>query len=162
MQRYSAQFRNTILQKMIGPEKRTAPDLSEEYGVSVATIYGWKAKLKDGTLSVMGNESSSNERSPSEKLMLLLESKKVSEADMGEWLRRNGLHSQHLELWEQELRTLLERKGTEQNSEMKSIRKELKLRDKEIQRKDKALAELSTIIALQKKTSLLFQDPEDD
>jgi hypothetical protein len=45
---------------------------------------------------------------------------------------------------------------------MKAIRKELKLKDKEISRKDKALAELSTIITLQKKTSLLFQDPEDD
>jgi transposase len=69
---------------------------------------------------------------------------------------------QRLELWEQELRTLLEQRGTQQSREMKSIRKELKLRDKELQRKDKALAELSTIIALQKKTSLLFQDPEDD
>ena len=57
MQRYSVQFRNTILQKMIGPEKRKAADLSEEFGVSAATIYGWKSKLKDGTLSVMGNES---------------------------------------------------------------------------------------------------------
>ncbi len=52
MQRYSVQFRNTILQKMIGPEKRKAADLSEEFGVSAATIYGWKSKLKDATLSV--------------------------------------------------------------------------------------------------------------
>ena len=43
MQRYSVQFRNTILQKMIGPEKRKAADLSEEFGVSAATIYGWKS-----------------------------------------------------------------------------------------------------------------------
>ena len=47
MQRYSIQFRNTILQKMIGPEKRKPTDLSEEFGVSAATIYGWKSKLKD-------------------------------------------------------------------------------------------------------------------
>ena len=93
MQRYSVQFRNTILQKMIGPEKRKAADLSEEFGVSLATIYGWKLKLKDGTFSIMGNESTSHERIPSEKLMLLLESKDISGAEMGEWLRRNGLHS---------------------------------------------------------------------
>ena len=36
MQRYSVQFRNTILQKMIGPEKRKAADLSEEFGGSAA------------------------------------------------------------------------------------------------------------------------------
>ena len=32
MQRYSVQFRNTIMQKMISPEKRKAADLSEEFG----------------------------------------------------------------------------------------------------------------------------------
>ncbi|MDF1569181.1 MAG: transposase [Spirochaetaceae bacterium] len=69
MPRYSDQFRNKIIQKMIGPERRSAPDLAKEYGISVATIYGWKSKLKDGTLSVMSRESSSNERSPSEKLI---------------------------------------------------------------------------------------------
>ena len=64
MQRCSVQVRNTIMQKMIGPEKRKAADLSEEFGVSVATIYGWKSKLKDGTLSAMGNESTSHESLP--------------------------------------------------------------------------------------------------
>ena len=77
MQRYSVQFRNTILQKMIGPEKRQGADLSEEFGGAAATIYGWKSKLKDGTLSVMKNESTSHERIPSEKPMLLPESKNI-------------------------------------------------------------------------------------
>ncbi len=64
MQRCSVQVRNTIMQKMIGPEKRKAADLSEEFGVSAATIYGWKSKLKDATLSVKGNESTSHESLP--------------------------------------------------------------------------------------------------
>ena len=150
MQRYSVQFRNTILQKMIGPEKRKAADLSKEFGVSAATIYGWKSKLKDGTLLIMGNESTSHERIPSEKLMLLLEFiKEISGAEMGAWLRRNGLHSEHLGLWEQELRALVDQKDGDKSREMKEIRKELKKRDKELNRKDKALAEMSTIIALQ-------------
>ena len=45
MQRYSVQFRNTILRKMIGPEKRKAADLSEKFGFSAATIYGWKLSI---------------------------------------------------------------------------------------------------------------------
>ena len=81
--------------------------------------------------------------------MLLLESKNISEAEMGEWLRRIGLHSEHPGLWEQELRTLVDQKGGDKSREMKEIRKELKKRDKELNRKDKALAEMSTIIALQ-------------
>ncbi len=162
MARYSDQFRNNIIQKMVGPERRSAPDLSREYGVSVATIYGWKSKLKDGTLSVMSRQSSSNERSPSEKLMLLLESKQVPEDLMGEWLRKNGLHSQHLELWEEELKSLLNEKNSEQAHALKIARQEIRERDKEINRKNKALAEMSTLIALQKKTALLFQEYEEE
>ena len=94
--------------------------------------------------------------------MLLLESKKVTGDQMGEWLRKNGLHSQHLELWEQELKSLLNEKGSKQAKELKNVRNEIRERDKEIYRKDKALAELSTLITLQKKTALLFQEPEDE
>ena len=35
MQRYSVQFRNTILQKLIGPEKRKAAGLSKD---AIATV----------------------------------------------------------------------------------------------------------------------------
>lgn len=91
-------------------------------------------KAKDGTLSVMRNESTSHKRIPSEKLMLLLESKNVRGAEMGEWLRRNGLRSEHPGLWEQELRALVYQKGGDKSREMKEIRKELKKRYKELNR----------------------------
>ena len=81
--------------------------------------------------------------------MLLLESKNIREAEMGEWRRRNGLHSEHPGLWEQEFRGLVYQKGGDKTREMKEIRKELKKRDKVLNRKDKALAEMSTIIAVQ-------------
>ena len=162
MQRYSQQFRNMILHKMIGPQKRKAADLAAEYGVSLATINGWKAKLNHGTLLVMDNETNSTERSPTEKLMLLLEAYRIPQDELGEWLRRNGLHSQHLELWEQELKTLLTTTSNVQGKDLKLAHKRLKEQEKELAKKDKALAELTTIIALQKKTALLFEEREDD
>ena len=58
--------------------------------------------------------------------MFLLESKNIREAEMGEWLRRNGLHSEHLGLWEQVLWALVDLKGGDNSREMKEIRKELK------------------------------------
>ena len=50
MARYSAQFRNTILRKLLPPENRSARELAQEYGVTVATIYGWEAQLNLGML----------------------------------------------------------------------------------------------------------------
>lgn len=162
MQRYSKQFRNTILQKMIGPEKRSAPDLAAEYGVSAATIYGWKSKLKDGTLNLMADDVSNKDRSPSEKFALVLEARSIPEEEYGEWLRRNGLHSEHIALWEQELRSVLAHDIGAHDRQLKDVRKELKKKDKELKRKEKAITEMATIIALQKKTALLFPDHEDE
>jgi transposase-like protein len=52
MARYSAQFRNSVLTKMMPPESRTASDLAAEYGITVSTIYNWKARMKNGTRQV--------------------------------------------------------------------------------------------------------------
>lgn len=50
MAKYSAQFRNSILKKMMPPGNRSAVDLAAEYGITVSTIYNWKARMNNGTL----------------------------------------------------------------------------------------------------------------
>lgn len=54
---------------------------------------------------------------------------------MGEWLRVNELHSQHLTVWEQE---------------------------RELARKEQALSEAAIIILAQKEVSQTFPAPKDD
>jgi len=61
--------------------------------------------MKHGTLSTEGSDIlTPKQRSPGEKLQLLLESQKLSGEAKGEWLRQQGLHSEHVTLWEQELK----------------------------------------------------------
>lgn len=162
MARYSAQFRNTVLRKMLPPENRTAADLSAEYGISVATLYGWKAKMNNGTLQVDDGVQSNRRRKLSEKLSLVLESKSIPADELGTWLRDNGLHSEHLVVWEQEVRESMTQGEQQAREELRAAKKQIKKQQKELERKEKALAELSTIITLQKKTQLLFQDPGEE
>ncbi|OPY85238.1 MAG: hypothetical protein A4E65_00165 [Syntrophorhabdus sp. PtaU1.Bin153] len=84
MARCSAQFRNTIPRKLLPPENRYARELSQEYGITVATIYGWKAQLK--RLRMDEGEVSNRQRSLAEKFRLVLEAQKVSEEQKGSWL----------------------------------------------------------------------------
>jgi transposase len=96
------------------------------------------------------------------KFSLLLESRGIPEDEMGSWLRDNGLHSQHLAVWEQEVRESMTKGEQEAREELKAARKKIREQEKEINRKDKALAEMAAIVTLQKKTELLFQDPKED
>ena len=55
---------------------------------------------KEGTLGPGVPEPTiPKEKSNIEKFSVLLESRGVPEEEKGEWLRQNGLHSEHLILW---------------------------------------------------------------
>jgi len=93
-----------ILQKVLPPNNRPVHEVSKESGISVQTIYKWMQQVKDDTLGLgTPEEQIPRFKSELEKFSLLLESKAVPEHETGEWLRKNGLHSEHLSLWEQEL-----------------------------------------------------------
>ena len=162
MPRYSAQFRNTVLKKLLPPESRSALSLAREYNLSVATIYGWKAKMRDGTLNTEDGVQSNRSRQLAEKFSLLLESRSVGDETIGEWLRENGLHSQHLTVWEQEVRDAVTKSEQEAREELKAAKKKIREQERELARKEKALAEAAIIITAQKKISAMFLDPKDD
>ena len=162
MPRYSAQFRNTVLKKLLPPESRSALSLAREYNLSVATIYGWKTRMRDGTLRVDEGVLSNRGRQLGEKLSLLLESRSIGDDSRGEWLRENGLHSQHLAVWEQEVRDAVTKSEQEAREELKAAKKKIREQERELARKEKALAEAAIIITAQKKISAMFADPKDD
>ena len=79
---------------------KSAYQVAKEIGGNVATIGDWLNKHKSGSLVLDGSEGEPKpgSRSPVEKLALLMQSKPLAEAERGDWLRHNGLHSQHLSL----------------------------------------------------------------
>ena len=162
MARYSAQIRNVILKKLLPPENRTAASLAKEFSISVSTIYEWKAKLNHGTLHHEEGVLSNHDRPLAEKLMLLLESRTIDDASMGSWLRERGLHSQHLIVWELEVRDAVTKREQEVREELKAAKKKIREQERELARKDKALAEAAIIITTQKKTFALLQEHKDD
>ena len=113
-------------------------------------------------LQVDDGVQSNRGRKLTEKFSLLLESRGIAEDQQGTWLRENGLHTEHLTVWEQEVRDFMTKGEQQAREELKAIKKELKMNQKELDRKDKALAEMAAIIALQKKTARLLQDDEED
>lgn len=135
--------------------------VSAELGVTASCIYQWIKKAGNNTLSSDG-ELSPNKRSPREKFRLLLESRKVTAEKQGEWLRAHGLHSEHLTQYEQELSGMVEEKDDKKKEELKRLRLENRNLKRELERKDKALAETAALLALKKKVDEIWGDPRDD
>lgn len=150
--KYSKSFRNAILKKVLPPENRSVYSVAKEAGIAAITINSWLANLKTGTLTIdQDGDDPVNERSMKEKLELLLEHQQIPEDGKGEWLRQKGLHSEHVNLFKQEVTSLIVHKNDEKDKKIRELEKKLKEQDRELQRKDSALAEVVAILTLKKK-----------
>ncbi len=95
-----------------------------------------------------------------QKLKAISETISASEADVGCFLRKEGLHSQELNEWQDQALTSLEGfvKAGPTREEYDRLQEENKRLEREVLRKDKALAEASALLILQKKIALIWGD----
>jgi len=159
---YSRSVKVGILKKVLPPERRSIASVSDETGVSQQTIRNWINESNSGSLDDKAGEKSPRHLSSSEKYQLLMESKKIPKEGLGEFLRKRGLHSQHLTLWDQELVEMVKDNGKKEKQKVRDLQKKVRELEKELNRKDKALAETAALLVLKKKLDLLTGDPKDD
>lgn len=159
--RYSNGFRQSIMKRVVPPACQPVKEVSLEVGISEQTIRNWMEKAKSGRLDVADGEIAPGDRQASEKLKLVIESKGIEPERMGEWLRGQGLHSEHIALWEQELATIVADKDDATKAENQLLKKKLKETERELARKEKALAELAALLALKKKAAAIWGDDEE-
>ena len=150
--KYSKSFRNSILKKVLPPENRSVYSVAKEAGIAPVTINSWLANLKSGRMDLEQDEDNPvSERSMKEKLNLLLEFQNIPEERTGEWLRQKGLHSEHVGLFRQEIVSLMADKSDVKDKRIRELEKQIKQQQKDLQRKDSALAEVVAILTLKKK-----------
>jgi transposase len=156
--RYSNGFRQSILKRVLPPASQGLHEVSLEVGIAEQTIRNWIEQARNGRLNQADGEIAPGDRQASEKLKLVIESKSIEPELMGEWLRGQGLHSEHVALWEQELATIVANKDDALKHELQQTKKKLKETERELVRKDKALAELAALLVLKKKAEAIWGD----
>ena len=91
-----------------------------------------------------------------ERLQIVMEAAKVSEADLGAFLRSRGLHEAVLSEWRGAALAAL-RGPTKTSPEARRVR----VLEKELARKEKALAEAAALLVLKKKVQAIWGDEDD-
>jgi hypothetical protein len=138
--------------------------MSKEVGVSGASLSKWVREYGN-RLSVAKPRVEKMPRSwtAEQKLKAVTETTGLEEKELGEYLRREGLHSYHLEQWRQEVvGALNQQKRTRQEiSDRAKDKKRIRELERELRRKEKALAEASYLLFVQKKVQEMWGDKED-
>ena len=96
-----------------------------------------------------------------EKLAVVIEAAAVSDEDLGGFLRRKGLHGAQLNEWRQQVLSGLGKRPARSSKPSVDARRVKEL-EKELRRKDKALAETAALLVLQKKVQAIWGDGDDD
>lgn len=159
---YSRAVKLGVLKKVLPPEARSIVEVSRETGINDQTIRNWVKKSESGIFPDSLQESSPRFMSPKEKYQLVLEAAGVDNEQLGGFLRERGLHSEHLTIWDQELREMIDKKNDKKDQELKALKKRNQELEKELQRKEKALAEAAALLLLKKKLDALMGDQKGD
>ena len=148
--------------------------VARSLGIGNSTLNNWISKSRKQTLGEFSSRELltvngvPSERRPQdwsieEKLDLVIRCGSLSEVEINQLCREQGLYAHHIKQWKEELGSgnimSKQTSSAAENRQLKNENKELK---KELRRKEKALAEAAALLILQKKANLLWGYDEDD
>ena len=164
MKRYSEEFKEKTVRQMMPPSAVSVAELGRKTGVSVATLYKWRNTCRKEGKAVPANASNPENWSGETKLAVLIETGALNVQELSEYCRKKGLYVEQIERWRAGAIAGNETKKVREREAKKALQAERKKSrglEKELKRKDKALAEVAALLVLKKKAQALWGEPED-
>jgi transposase-like protein len=164
MQHYSRELKESIVRRMLPPESVSVSQLVQETGISDATLYTWRKEAL-GTRNEASEGGSFGRRSSADKLLAVVETYSMNEEELSEYCRRKGLYKEEVMSWRDSCLNANEVSSASAKDLAAALRGEKKkVRDleRELKRKDKALAEAAALLVLRKKVQAIWGESEDE
>lgn len=162
-ERTSDEYKQAVIQRL-NASPLSFRQFAIEEGVAYATLHKWKKRFDIGAEERTVHRSS-DRWSTQEKFTVVLECATLSELELSEYCRRKGLYPEQVAQWREGC-IQGNMKSSDQQKKAKSAassdKKRIKQLEKELARKDKALAEAAALLVLGKKIDALRQENEDD
>jgi transposase len=158
--RYGQAYKNRIVARLLPPESSALEVVSREVGVSVATLERWRA---DALANGSGDRRSGGGQrwTPAARLEAVIATATMDEAACSAWCREHGLYPAELDGWKHDAIAGLGEPRAISAAEAREDRRRVKELERELHRKDKALAETAALLVLRKKLAAVFHQDED-
>jgi len=159
MPRYSEERKAAVLSKLLPPQNRSVVSVAAEEGIADVTLYSWLKQCRQKGMPVPGNRNTGEDWSPEAKLAVVVETASMPEAELSAYCREKGLYPEQVQRWKE---ACLQGAGMEDDrqkavqKQQREARKTIKKLKSEVRRKDKALAETTSLLVLSKKLDALY------
>lgn len=142
--------------RLLPPESASLAEVAREFGVSPQTLEKWR----DAALL---QPADSRAWTPAARFEALLTTAAMNEQERSAWCRAHGVFPQQIVQWRQSATEALGAPQSERSSpaQAKADRRRIKELERDLRRKDKALAETAALLVLSKKLEAIFPKDED-
>ena len=155
MVRYGEAFRNRVVARLLAPESANAGLVAKEIGVSVQTLERWREEAQ--SRPALGRAWTAGAR-----LEAIITVAAMDEAGKNAWCREHAAYPAELDKWRLNATTALadpeEARASPQAT--RADKKRIKELERELLRKDRALAETAALLVLSKKVAAIFNKGE--
>lgn len=161
---YTEEEKENLTKRMISPSNTSVAVVSRETGISESTLNGWKQKAIAENSKIKTIKSSS-ELSSKEKFLIVIESYTFTEVQLAEYCRSKGLYVEQIRKWRESCITANGQQkylAKDLKTEMQQDKKKINNLEKELHRKDRALAETTTLLVLRKKLDAILGEQEEE
>lgn len=156
---YSKERRAAVIAKMLPPLRMPIPELSRQEGISEATLYKWRGEARaQGRLAPDAGEAPAGWTSR-DKFAAVVETASLNAEAIAAYCRERGLYPEQITAWraacEQANDRVLE-VAADQARLSREDRKRMRELERELARKEKALAETAALLTLRKKAAAIW------
>ncbi|MBM68088.1 MAG: hypothetical protein CME43_01245 [Haliea sp.] len=156
MARYSTAFKAKAVARLLPPESATLEDVSRDLGVRADTLSRWRAEALSDSQDRLWTGPA--------RLEAVIHTASLDEAGRSAWCRENGVYPAELEQWRTQAgESLSDLSSTTALSKTdRASRKEIRKLQRDLARKEKALAETAALLVLSKKLEAIFHESGDE
>ncbi len=170
MTQYSVERKESLVRRMLNSPDLPIRELSRQTGISTWTLYDWRRQaMKEnqavsGKSTPSGKKSSGAKRTAAQKLAVVTETGTLNEAELAEYCRAKGLYPEEVRAWREAAEGAMNSALVPQKM-MREARaadhKRIKELERELHRKEKALAETAALLTLRKKAAAIWGEEEE-
>jgi transposase-like protein len=161
---YSAERKAAVLKKMLPPNNVPLRQLSRDEGICEATLHSWRKEARGKGQLLPDADAGPEGWSSRDKFAAVVETAAMNASDLAEYCRQRGLFVEQIKAW----RTACEQANDWQRASSARLsqatkveKKRIKALERDLQRKEKALAEAAALLVLRKKAEAIWGDSED-
>ncbi len=155
---YSEAFKEQALAKVLSRGDRTVQAVADELNLSVFTLKNWMRKtLPNEAQRALRKEKRPQDWRMEERLKALQESHGLEGEALQAWCREQGVFAHQLVQWKADFcGQARPTESREEARELRALKAENQRLERELKRKEKALAEAAALLVLQKKYRALL------